>query len=1063
MTRLSVLDALDNVRRRGLDKLLPQSPRITVGLGTCGVGNGARRVFQSLVSALDKRGIDATITTVGCFGFCAVEPLVTVRLPGRPLVILHDITEGAVDEIADALLVGEIPKDRALCRIDRWDHLSAEITYGEGYPGLPQWDEIPFFAGQQKHVLRNCGLINPEDIEEYIGVGGYYALYKSLTEMTPDDVIGEVKRSQLRGRGGAGFPTGNKWEILRRQPGDEKYLVCNADEGDPGAYMNRNELESDPHALIEGLLIGGYAMGASTGIIYVRAEYPLAVIRLERAIQEARDTGLLGTRILGTDFEFDLSIVEGAGAFVCGEETALIASLESLSGRPRTRPPFPAESGLWGKPTSINNVETWYNIAPIILKGGEWFAGTGTPKSTGTKVFSLVGKVRNTGLVELPLGRPLRSVVHSIGGGSGTGKQVKAVQTGGPSGGCIPAHLFDSTIDYESLAQLGAIMGSGGIVVMDEDNCMVDVARYFVEFTRSESCGKCIPCRVGLDHAYRMLSEICDGRGTLESLTTLEDLAFTVKETSLCGLGQSAPNPVLTTLAHFRHEYEQHILSHRCAASVCEDLFLSPCENACPLHMNIPGYLTLLDEGRLDEAFEMIVLDNPLPGSTGRVCQHPCEARCRRGELDEPIAIRDVHRHVVDRVFAAGRDEHLRERLAARRLPETGKRVAVVGAGPAGLCAAFYLALAGHGVTVFDSRPLPGGMLRYALPEYRAPEAVLDREIDFIRALGVEFIGDTPVGAAMSLEHLQETFDATVLAVGTWEESGLEIPGADQPQVIGALEFLESVARGDRAKVGKRVVVIGGGNSAVDSARTAVRLGAEVTIAYRRDRDQMPAIAEEVESAEAEGVGIVFLAIPKEIQVGGRKGIAGMEFTRAEIGEHDRFGRRPPIPTEETFVIGCDTVILAIGESADAETVEALGVGHGPGHRLTVDPFSMQTNLPGVYAVGDVVSGPSNVVTAMGSGKRAAAQVDRALTGTDHLPALRSTASYRYEVPTPPGDGSRPRAGERPAGDRRQSFVEVVAALDERSALSEARRCLRCDVKTVTAEPLLLATGLQES
>ncbi len=399
------------------------------------------------------------------------------------------------------------------CKIEEWDHITGSIRYGHGYPEVPSWNEVPFFKGQKKIVLRNCGLINPDDIEEYIAVGGYQALYKTLIDDKPESVIEQIKASKLRGRGGAGFLTGNKWEFLRKAVADQKFIICNADEGDPGAYMNRNEIESDPHALLEGMIIGGYVMGATQGIIYVRAEYPLAVHRLNRAIEQAREYGLLGNNILGRGFNFDIQLVEGAGAFVCGEETALIASLEGEAGRPRPRPPFPAQKGLWGKPSNINNVETWYNIAPIITKGPAWFTETGSAKSSGTKVFSLVGKVHNSGLVEMPLGTPIKTFIYDIGGGGLDGRSIKAVQTGGPSGGCIPSEMFDTPVDYESLAQLGSIMGSGGMVVMDEDNCMVDVARYFVEFTNSESCGKCIPCRVGLNKFLRILNRITDRRG----------------------------------------------------------------------------------------------------------------------------------------------------------------------------------------------------------------------------------------------------------------------------------------------------------------------------------------------------------------------------------------------------------------------------------------------------------------------------------------------------------------------------------------------------------------------
>src|ERR1039457_2705933 len=456
-------------------------------------------------------------------------------------------------------------------------------------------------------------------------------------------------------------------------------------------------------SLLEGMIVGGYVMGATQGIVYVRAEYPLAVHRLNRAIEQARDYGVLGNHVLGRPFNFDIEMVEGAGAFVCGEETALIASLEGFAGKPRPRPPFPANKGLFGKPTNINNVETWYNIAPIVMKGPAWFTETGSAKSSGTKVFSLVGKVHSTGLVEMPLGTPLKTFVYDVGEGGVNGRGVKAVQTGGPSGGCIPQDMFDTPVDYETLAQLGSIMGSGGMVVMDEDNCMVDVSRYFIEFTHSESCGKCIPCRVGLDQSLRVLNAFTRGRAAESDLDRLDEMGRMIRDTSLCGLGQTAPNPLLTTMRHFRHEFEDHIRAKRCRAGVCEELALSPCENSCPLHMNIPRFLQLYQEGRLEDAFEAVVLDNPLPASTGRVCQHPCENRCRRRSLDESVNMREVHRYIADAIYQSDKFDALVERIAARKLPPTDRKVAVVGGGPTGLAAAFYLTLLGHEVTVYES------------------------------------------------------------------------------------------------------------------------------------------------------------------------------------------------------------------------------------------------------------------------------------------------------------------------------------------------------------------------
>ena len=806
--RIQDISSFSAVKEAGLAKLLPNRPRIAVGMGTCGNGNGAEGVFHAFSEAIQQRGRDVRLAAAGCFGFCAQEPLVNVWLPGRPLVILRRFQADDVDCLLDEMAVGRVPPDLALCRIEAWDHITAQVRYGEGFPEIPLWRDIPFFKQQKKIVLRNCGLINPDDIEEYIAVGGYQSLYKVLIDAQPEMVIEQIKASKLRGRGGAGFLTGLKWEFLRKAAAEQKYIICNADEGDPGAYMNRNEIESDPHALLEGMIIGAYVTGATEGIVYVRAEYPLAVHRLRRAIVQARVYGLLGDNIMGRGFSFDISMVEGAGAFVCGEETALIRSLEGFAGRPRPRPPFPAQKGLWGCPTNINNVETWYNIAPIVAKGPAWFTETGSAKSAGTKVFSLVGKIANTGLVEMPLGTPLKTFIYDVGEGGVDGRHIKAVQTGGPSGGCIPQEMFDTPVDYETLAQLGSIMGSGGMVVMDEDNCMVDLARYFIEFTHAESCGKCIPCRAGLDKALRILNGFTNGRASGDDLDRLDELGRMIRDTSLCGLGQSAPNPVLTTMRHFRHEFEDHFRARRCRAGVCEDLALSPCENSCPLHMNIPRFLQLFQEQRLDDAFLSVVMDNPLPSSTGRVCQHPCDNRCRRHGIDASVNMREVHRYIADAIYSSDRFDALVDRVASYKLQPTDRSVAVVGAGPTGLTAAFYLALLGHEVTVYETNPMPGGMLRYALPEYRLPKSALDREIELIERLGVDFRCDTVVGRDITLNELDNMYNAVFISIGTWKESWVFLPGTELKGVLPALIFLEAVSKHEPCATGTQ----GGGH-----------------------------------------------------------------------------------------------------------------------------------------------------------------------------------------------------------------------------------------------------------
>ena len=529
--------------------------------GTGCTSSGSHQLIERFEQQLKEKGLEKEVKVVrtGCFGLCEAGPVVIIYPEGT---FYSRVKVEDVDEIVSEHLL----KGRKVQHLVYVDHVTHESTVTKSL------DEIGFYKQQKRIALKNCGVIDPENIDEYIAFDGYKALAKALTEMTREQVIQEVLDSGLRGRGGGGFPTGLKWKFGYNSPADQKYIACNADEGDPGAFMDRSLLEGDPHAVIEAMAIGGYAIGASEGYIYVRAEYPIAVKRLQVAIGQAREYGLLGKNIFGTDFNFDLHIRLGAGAFVCGEETALMNSIEGKRGEPRPRPPFPAVKGLFGKPTVLNNVETYANIPQIILKGAKWYASIGTERSKGTKVFALGGKINNTGLVEIPMGTPLRTIIYDIGGGIPNGKKFKAVQTGGPSGGCIPAEHLDIPIEYDTLIEIGSMMGSGGMIVMDEDNCMVDIARFFLDFTVSESCGKCTPCRIGTRRMLEILNRICEGNGEDGDIERLENLAANISKSALCALGQTAPNPVLSTLKHFRHEYEAHIYEKRCPAGVCHKL-----------------------------------------------------------------------------------------------------------------------------------------------------------------------------------------------------------------------------------------------------------------------------------------------------------------------------------------------------------------------------------------------------------------------------------------------------------------------------------------------------------
>ncbi|HOQ75107.1 MAG TPA: NADH-quinone oxidoreductase subunit NuoF [Thermoclostridium sp.] len=532
---------------------------VLICAGTGCTASKSADIAETMHKLLVERGIDKEVKIVktGCFGLCEKGPIMVVYPEGATY---SKVTVKDVPEIVDEHLV----KGRIVKRLLLGDKEAQDVA--------KSLENVGFFSRQKRIALRNCGVINPENIDEYIAYDGYRALAKVLTEMTPQEVIDLVKKSGLRGRGGAGFPTGLKWQFAAQAEGDEKFVCCNADEGDPGAFMDRSVLEGDPHSVLEAMTIAGYAIGAGQGYIYVRAEYPIAVQRLRTAIGQAREYGLLGKNIFGTDFSFDIDLRLGAGAFVCGEETALMTSIEGHRGEPRTRPPFPAVKGLFGKPTLLNNVETYANIPVIINKGPEWFASIGTEKSKGTKVFAVGGKINNTGLVEIPMGTTLREVIYDIGGGIPNGKKFKAAQTGGPSGGCIPASHIDTPIDYDSLTALGSMMGSGGLIVMDEDNCMVDIAKFFLEFTVDESCGKCPPCRIGTKRMYEILEKITQGKGEESDIEKLETLANNIKKSALCGLGQTAPNPVLSTLRYFRDEYLAHVRDKKCPAGVCKAL-----------------------------------------------------------------------------------------------------------------------------------------------------------------------------------------------------------------------------------------------------------------------------------------------------------------------------------------------------------------------------------------------------------------------------------------------------------------------------------------------------------
>ncbi|HHY35981.1 MAG TPA: NADH-quinone oxidoreductase subunit NuoF [Firmicutes bacterium] len=997
--------------------------------GTGCTASGSRKLMDALSEEISRRGLSSEVKVVqtGCFGFCRFGPNMVVYPEG---VFYCGVQQEDVPELVEEHLL----KGRVVERL-----LYKEP---EKETAVVDFKDIPFFHKQTRVVLENCGIINPESIEEYIARDGYFALAKVLEEMTPEQVIDVIKRSGLRGRGGAGFPTGLKWELTAKATGSPKYVVCNADEGDPGAFMDRSVLEGDPHRVVEGMTIAGYAIGASRGYVYVRAEYPLAVKRIQNAIKQAREMNLLGQNILGKEFSFDIEVRLGAGAFVCGEETALLNSIMGQRGEPRPRPPFPATSGLWGKPTVINNVKTLSNVPAIIRKGPEWFASMGTKGSKGTAVFALSGKVNNNGLVEVPMGISLGEIVYDVGGGVPKGKKLKAIQIGGPSGGCIPVQYLNTPVDYESLTELGAIMGSGGLIAVDEDTCMVDFAKFFLEFVQSESCGKCAPCRIGTARMLEILRRITRGEGKEGDVELLEEMGKIIKDSAMCGLGQTAPNPVLSTIRYFRDEYDAHIRDKKCPASVCAALFDAPCRNTCPANVDVPVYIDLIRQGRFVEAYEEILRENPFPVVCGRVCHHPCEGKCRRAQLDEALAIRDLKRFAAD--FAASLNG---SRPVPGREPPKDKSVGIVGAGPAGLTCGYYLALKGYDVTVYEALPVAGGMLAVGIPAYRLPKDALNRDIELIQRLGVKIRTGVRVGQDISWERIRETHDAVFVAIGAHKDQKMGIPGEDLKGVYSGVEFLRNLNLGKPDDVrGKNVVVVGGGNVAMDAARSSLRLGAKkVTILYRRREEDMPADTGEIKAAKEEGVEIQALTNP--VGLSGSGMVERVSCVRMRATGFDASGRRRTEPVEgSTFELECDVFIEAIGQVPDVTGFSQDGLKFKQGGIFQCDPRTLATNVPGVFAGGDCVLGPKTVVEAIAQGKLAAQSIHEYLGGKDKV-VRDSRHERKISGPIIEDKLPRVRAREIPPSQRRSSFVEVEAGFDAASAQKEAARCLRCDVK----------------
>ena len=1039
MERIASLEDFTAFQQRIIADRDTQTPVIVIPAGTCGQASGANDLIRIVKRQLLSNGLagNIRIRITGCHGFCQAEPSVLVEPEG---IFYPKLGINEMVRIIEAVSQGRVVEDLLWCD----PRTGKRIT---------KQKDVPFFRGQQRVLLARNEQVDPIRILDYLENGGYSALAKVLGQANRQSVVEEVKASGLRGRGGAGFPTGRKWELLANaRDGQGKFLVCNADEGDPGAYMDRSVLEGNPQSIIEGMLIGGYATGATQGIIYVRTEYPLAIKHLIIALRQARNLGLLGANILGTGFSFDIQIVKGAGAFVCGEETALIRSVEGERGEPRQRPPYPIEKGIRGRPTVINNVETWANI-PIVINGGAAeFARIGSPQNTGTKIFSLVGKVKNTGLVEVPMGTTIGEIIHGAGGGPAGKAQIKAVQTGGPSGGCLPPSLFNLPVDYDSLAQAGSIMGSGGMIVMDENTCMVDVAKYFMKFLKDESCGKCFVCRKGTQRMWEILDDISTGRGSMDHLSLLEDLARVVKDTSMCGLGQTAANPILSTLRYFRQECERHVWDRRCDAFVCKELVGAPCQSACPLGTEAWRYAAHLARGEYEEAYRAIRETNPFPSVCARVCDHPCEERCRLGVTgDRPLAIRALKRFITDRIDPA-------TYRPSRRNTLEGASVAVVGAGPAGLTTAHYLSLDGFEVKLFEADHEPGGMLISGIPAYRLNRDVLRKEIASLIDENVTVQCGAVLGRDLTIDGLfAEGFKAVFLALGAHKSRSLNLPGESLQGVYPALGFLKAFnLKGEHLARG-RVGIVGGGNSAIDAARVALRqAGVEsVTIFYRRTRTEMPALTEEVDAAVQEGIHLETLVSPTRIL--SQDGcFAGLVCVRNKLGSPDSSGRPRPMPLPGTeFSLPLDTLIVTIGDEPAIDYLSSMGIAVSEKGRLETDHDTLAASRPGVFAGGDVVSGPNTVVSAIADGKKGAQMIARYLRGEEmrQPSALRQPSVYVSPC-EPPADAEKRTSRVEPRTLalelRKQSFAEVEMPITEEDALREARRCLRCDLEFTT-------------
>lgn len=1060
MKKISSIEGFSDFRKLIIKDTEEKKPCLVLCAGTGGQASGSNDIMRMIKRHIIEHDLHDLISLriTGCLGFCEMDPFIIVE-PGNN--VYPKISVENVPKIIDAAIEGKVIK--GICYKEPVTNQSFDSQ-----------QDIPFFKNQTRTILGKNQNVDPIRIYNYINDNGYAGLEKVMKDPNPEWIIREVINSELRGRGGAGFPTGLKWESARKKDDNstQKFIVCNADEGDPGAYMDRSLLEGNPHLIIEGMIIAGIAIGATKGFIYVRSEYPLAIKHALIAIRQAYDTGILGKKILGTDIDFEIEIIRGAGAFVCGEETALIKSIEGKMGQPEQRPPYPVDKGLWGFPTCINNVETIANVPVIIRNGADEYKKVGVPGNRGTKIFSLVGKIRNTGLVEVPLGTTINQVLYDIGGGPISDHKIKAIQTGGPSGGCIPKEMFDLPIDYESLNKVGSIMGSGGMIVMDENTCMVDIARYFTDFLQEESCGKCSTCREGTQRMNEILTRITKGNGTMEDLELLEDLGPVIKDASLCGLGQTAPNPVLATIKYFRDEYVDHILKKKCKATVCQEIISSPCQYTCPIDTDVSVYTALIANKQYAEALEVIKETNPFASTLSRVCHHPCENKCKAGEGGDPIAIRELKRFATD--YGIEKD------ICTSTDPvekTNGKKVAVIGSGPAGLTCSFYLSKKGYEVTVFEKEKVIGGMLAVGIPQYRLPKEILKADLDYIKSAGMKIKTNSALGKDFKLDTLfDQGYEAVFIATGSHQSLKLGLNDENVKGVIPGMKALSALNLGKKAELGKRVGIIGGGNTAVDAARRVLRAETSesvsmvdaarsalrttkpdsVTIFYRRTINEIPAYQEEVGGALEEGIEIEYLTAPKRIISEDGK-LKACEFIKMKLGEMDDSGRRRPVPVEGSeFIVELDTLIVSISENPDISFLKNEGIEFSKWDTIVIDQETCLTKRKGVFAGGDVVTGPNTVVDAVAVGKIASNSIDQFLTGKEVKREYKKIRPIKYIPPIDFSDdelddllsAGRAETQNLSPEKRKYNLMEVNQGFTEKQAVKEAGRCLRCELET---------------